>query len=204
MTTLRALPTGIRITRLDHSLATKLTAQARRVLHGDGSCSLQTMTTSCFASERCANGPGSLETTIADVASGEIAFVALSDVEPDSFRAVSEPEGFRFVGCVSGSQGMPGAFRGNPSLKDCDECMVLYNLCVAEEYRKHGVGQKLIQHMVDHTNMTLYLLVRRYDGPDENLSRVFRDRTDQLRKFYTKHGFQEVDNNAMFHLFLKT
>ena len=47
----------IRVLPLTPALAATLRAQADRALNGDGSCSLEAMTTSCFASEKLRGQP---------------------------------------------------------------------------------------------------------------------------------------------------
>lgn len=175
---------GIRIERLTPDLLPLLRSQASRALNGDGTCSLSNMNSSCFASELCTHGRPSMK--LDDLEQSDVAYVAICDVQADGFRGLEEGQTICFVGCVtfsSPSQMVKGMF----SIED--KAAVVSNLCVAEEFRKFGVGRKLLEKVLG-SNDNIYLLVKRNNNPiSHDMTDVFDSRVERLLKTYEKLSF---------------
>jgi GNAT superfamily N-acetyltransferase len=183
---------GLRIVRLDATLTDQLRRQAAVALNGDGGCSLRTMTTSCFASESCATGQGAMK--LDAIAAEPHAFVAITDLEPDGATPVAAPPAF--VGCVSaGLVSKSGTIaRLFPSVAQrpgAEADLVLSNLCVADAYRKDGVGRRLIDAVLSLGAPRTYLLISRAGegSADEDVAETFAARVSRLRETYRKLGF---------------
>ena len=189
-------PRGVRVVRLTPELATRLKAQAAVALNGDGSCSLNAMTTSCFASENCAHGGGRRQSSALQLdalLTQPHAFVAVSDLAPDGTTRHAEDA---FVGCVScGPARHSIAARLFPRTEFADTAHVLSNLCVASEYRKHHVGRRLVDAVVGvgGAAQNTYLLVARGTDATPALAEAFRDRVARLRATYAKLDFAHED-----------
>jgi GNAT superfamily N-acetyltransferase len=190
MITLPRLPI-IRLKPLTPELAAHLREESSRALNGDGQCSLRDMHTSCFASESCARGGGGgmlSPLTLDHLVSQPLALVAVAEA---GFRGDLRE---RFVGCVSAAPAVshhlfphrafePGSF-------------LLSNLCVADAYRKEGVGRRLIDAVRERaTPAPTYLLVakRGEQSTDPDVAAAFRDRVPRLRSTYDRMGFRPCD-----------
>ena len=184
--TLRRQPRGLRVVRLTPDLAAALKAQAAVALNGDGTCSLKTMTTSCFASEHCAHGGNHADSMQLDMLLAQPdAFVAVSDLAPDGVTRLAEDA---FVGCVScGPAATSMAARLFPNRKH--EGVVLSNLCVASDYRKQNVGRLLVDQVLGLKAPQTYLLVARGSERTPEVAEAFRDRVARLHKTYAKLDF---------------
>ena len=187
-------PRGVRVVPLTRDLAMRLRAQAAVAINGDGGCSLKAMTTSCFASETCANGHSALQLDM--LLASPHAFVAVADVAPDGVTRLDEDA---FVGCVSA-----GPVRGSmatrlfPHCDACERALCLSNLCVADAYRGHGLGRKLVQAILQLGAPRTYLLIARGGErhPDPDVAAAFAQRVPRLRKTYAKLHFRPVDECA--------
>jgi GNAT superfamily N-acetyltransferase len=197
-------PRGVRVVRLTPELAAALKAQAAVALNGDGSCSLQAMRTSCFASENCAHGGGSQRHSAMQLdvlLSQPHAFVAVSDVAPDGTTRLAEDA---FVGCVScGPARHSYAARLFPQTAFSAHAHVLSNLCVASDYRGHNVGRRLVDAVVGVGDVpqNTYLLVARGSEQTPELAEAFRDRVARLRATYAKLDFAHECECEHAHLF---
>lgn len=188
----------IQIVPLDATLAARIDRDASRALNGDGRCTLNTMNTSCFASENCSL-TGTSGMRVHDLLVGNTqAFVAV-----DRAR---QPE--RFVGCVSVRHAEPCSAYPSHTFQP-NSCMIS-NLCVAKEYRKRRVGKRLIDHAVRAQSQCLadpsedhhtYLEIALHDKSSSPLppresndcARVFDHRVKRLLTTYEKLGFGVVD-----------
>lgn len=185
MLILRRQPRGLRVVRLTPELAAALRTQAQEALNGDGTCSLKTMTTSCFASETCAHGdPSGMH--LGMLLAQPHAFVAVSDLAPDGETRLHEDA---FVGCVScGPTRTSLAATLFPDLGT--EGVVLSNLCVASPYRKRNVGRLLVDKVLGLGHEQTYLLVARGTERTPEIAEAFRERVARLRATYAKLGFR--------------
>lgn len=190
--TLRAQPKGVRVVPLDRALAHRLRAQAVVPLNGDGSCSLRAMTTSCFASEHCARGMSGLQLDM--LCTQPHAFIAVSDLSPEGAPLAEEA----FVGCVSAGR-CAGSLATTlfPARDDlrCGAGLVLSNLCVAEAYRGHQVGRKLVEAVLGCGAPRTFLLVARTGEAhaDPDVATAFAARVPRLRATYAHLGFHTID-----------
>lgn len=202
---LAAQPRGIWVELLTPYLAKRLKAEAAEALNGDGTCSLHAMTTSCFASENCAKGHSAMQLDM--LLSHPFAFVVLADVEPDGATPIASE---RFVGCVSAAPAAdnsmcPRLFPRQQFRPDAD--LVLFNLCIADAYRGHGLGRRLVQRILDcaknrSSNPRTYLLVARTGEThtDPAVTAAFASRVPRLQKTYDRLGFRSVDTCDVAHL----
>tara|TARA_B110000046_G_scaffold161821_1_gene175713 strand:+ start:133 stop:765 length:633 start_codon:yes stop_codon:yes gene_type:complete len=188
-------PRGVRVVPLTRDLATRLREQAAAAINGDGGCSLKAMTTSCFASESCASGHSALQLDM--LLASPHAYVAVADVAPDGTTQLAEDA---FVGCVSA-----GPARGSMVTRlfphqhsACEDALTLSNLCVADAYRGHGIGRKLVKAVLARDASRTYLLIARGGErhPDPDVAAAFAQRVPRLRKTYAKLQFRPVDECA--------
>ena len=141
-------------------------------LSGDGTCSLENVAISCFASEACARGQSPLM-DLAALVSSRHSFVALHEGN--------------FVGCVSAHPcRLAHVVRLFPDLCFGPEDLLLSNLCVAHACRGQPfrAGRKLIETVLDVAPANLYLLVA--------LGPCLEERSANLRRMYAHLGFREV------------
>lgn len=186
---LAAQPRGLRIVPLTRERASILKAQAAVALNGDerdGKCSLRAMTMSCFASENCSNGYSSMQLDM--LLSQPHAYVAVTDVAPDGSTPLAEDV---FVGCVTASSVSTMVTRLFPHVTLGADDLVLSNLCVAERYRTHGIGRRLVQTILDIRSPHTYLLIARTSSANPDVQTVFHSRVQRLRDTYKRLGFEE-------------
>lgn len=187
-------PRGVYLAPLTPALVSRLRDEAAEALNGDGSCSLKAMTTTCFQSENCAgdNTPLKLDMLLTQ----PHAVVAIADVTPDEAQPLAREA---FVGCVSAAPPAPLSlcprlFPDHPF--DVRTDLVLSNLCVADAYRrsKHGVGKRLIRHILQQGKRT-YLLVSKAGErhADPEVEQAFATRVPRLRETYPRLGFRILD-----------
>ena len=158
------------------------------------------MDTSCFASENCSM-MGSSDMNVDQL------------LATNTFVAVDEAPGphVRFVGCVSVSTVC--LHHRYPSHTFPQNAFMVSNLCVAEAYRKHGLGKRLIYHAVaEHHRScghgtafpmsgTTYMQIALHDArtsplsgrANEDCTRVFDRRVERLLATYAALGFVPVD-----------
>lgn len=187
---------GVRIVPLTRALATHYRGSSRSALSGDGSCSLENMRDSCFASEAC-NRRSTPCMTIEDLLSAKIAFVAV--------------DGDHFVGCVSASDSSSLCY-DFPHCRST-EGLLLSNLCVSKPYRRYGVGKLLIAAVVAKASPSTYLLVARVRDheqagmPEERVQeqvqmrKVFEERVQRLFATYRKLSFENIGTSDTAFLF---
>jgi GNAT superfamily N-acetyltransferase len=190
MTTLSRTYSGIRIVPLCDKISMEIKINASKALNGDGTCSLTNMHSSCFASETCAHGlTPSMQ--LDNLQKDMYAFVAVCDIQPDGFRGLTN-NSYDFVGCVSASNPSTHMKTLFPQLND--ECLVISNLCVAEAYRRFGVGKMLIERVnTFKKDKNCYLFVaKNINKNDPNLSVIFDKRVDRLMKTYSRLSFTPV------------
>ena len=173
---------------LTADLARRLREEASDALTGDGSCSLHAMRTSCFASELCTHG-GREQISSMDLESMlhmPHAFVAIATHASDPRQ--------HFVGCVSAMDARHSVATSLfPHHPFCDGALVLGNLCVADAYRKHGVGRSLVNRILETRTPEVYLLIARgEDSPNPAVVATFRDRVNRLRSTYHRLDFEPM------------
>lgn len=178
-----------RVLPLTRELAARLRVQAAVALNGDGTCSLRTMSTSCFASEHCARGYSAMQIDM--LCASPHAFVAVCGTCPRGTPLAEEA----FVGCVSAAPACGGMVAQLfPHVTLAPGALVLSNLCVADAYRGHGLGRKLVQAVLDVGAPETYLLIARtgvgHANPD--VAAAFADRVPRLQETYRKLRFHQV------------
>ena len=167
---------------LTSELTNLLKAKAAVALNGDGSCSLKAMSMSCFASEACARNQFS---------SMKLDVLLRS---PHKFVAMVRDTD-EFVGCVSAetkrSDRMISHYFPRETLPST--AVILYNLCVSQEYRGCGAGRKLVQAIVDTaaSPRDVYLLVSRLNPneKDPDKAQIYKDRITRLLNTYNTLEF---------------
>ena len=100
-----------------------------------------------------------------------------------------------FVGCLTVNPASQELLRVPFEYQPGD--VIVGSLCVAEAYRRHGIGQRLMAAARAPPPYRTYLLVlqprtvlARKD--DDDLRTVFRDRVDRLLPTYGRMGFQRA------------
>lgn len=171
----------VRLVPLTRALVDRLRAEASHALDGDRSCSLHAMTTSCFASETCARGarPMDLEDML---------------LQPHAYAAVDQTGAF--VGCVSAAPLASETLRRLfPHYSPPFGSLLLSNLCVAEAYRKEGVGRRLVDAVRAQAGSVVHLLVARHGerSASPDVAAAFAVRVPRLRATYAHMGFDAVD-----------
>ena len=175
----------LRVAPLTAELAAQMRVEAALALEGDGSCSLEAMTTSCFASERCSMGQSGLQLDM--LLTQPHAFVAVDAAATDA----RGPR--RFVGCVSAAP-VGASSLHFPAHAFEPDALMLSNLCVADRYRGLGVGRKLMQAIFDLKPPVVYLMIAAHGlaHRDPQVARAFEARVARLRKTYARLAFHEV------------
>ena len=193
MPSLHRSHTGVRIETLTPTLLDHLRAQASVALNGDGTCSLENMEISCFASEFCsANTFPSMD--LEHLRACLYAFVAVTDMVPQEYAGFSDG-GVRFIGCVSANPPCKRATNLLPHMNI--DALVISNLCVAPAYRTLGVGRRLIESILNLRAPDTFLMVAR--GPDESndasgdLLNIFDQRVPRLVAMYEQRGFRQIN-----------
>jgi predicted GNAT family N-acyltransferase len=192
---------GLNIVELRKELCTLISKEASIALNGDpnAGCSIKNVKTSCFAAECCDNKELP-KMKIEDMTNRKHAFVAICDRESDGKACVGGK--CHFVGCVS-ADSVTDMHRGMfPQINK--ECLILSNLCVAEAYRKFGVGRKLISKITSLTEESVFLLVAHKSTnvvSDPEFEIAFKDRVTRLKKIYANLSFVVYGENISAILF---
>lgn len=172
---------------LNPELLDRLQYEARRALNGDGSCSLENMQVSCFASERCANGDDRI--------------MELRDIYQSSWMAyVALREGSHFCGCVSVTQASssPTLAKYFPLQKLVfPDALLLSNLCASYSERGIGLGSRLVYKILAHKK-PVYLLVSKIGlaHSNEDIVTAYSKRVPKLKDIYKSMGFKIVDEES--------
>ncbi|MAT10956.1 MAG: hypothetical protein CMM02_08105 [Rhodopirellula sp.] len=167
------------IVHLTPELLITFQEDAKRALVGDGSCSLDNVAISCFASELCScnRNPQSLE---------------LSSLMDFPIRLVAVRENV-FVGCVAAGplRDVPNSLLRRVGCKSSD--LFVVSLCVASDARNGGIGRLLLDGVRRAApSSDLYLTTRKMsDGSDTALDQFHRERLIRQHRFYTSEGFVE-------------
>ncbi len=187
MVTLKRIVGGLRIFELTDALVDKYERTAAKAFNGDGTCSLENMNRSCFASEFCAQG-NTPAMQLRTLLHNRYSLVAVTDVLPDGSGALFNPSYF-FVGCVSANPPSFEARRLFPRLPE--DCIVISNLCVEDVYRGIGVGKRLIQAVLTkYKNDQCYLIVMKKGHVwNYDIENVFENRVHRLLKTYAQLFF---------------
>ena len=179
---------------IDGRNVVRLETQATFALNGNGGCDLENMKRSCFAIEGCASGrhPVKALTLRGLLEDASHAFVAVARTE----------QGLEFVGCVGFSNVNVGQqlFKFPPVQHPG---LYLFRLCVAEEFRRHGVAAMLLNSARNIAHCHIYLVV--VSKSESDVVRPYlKERADRLRRLYqTKMGFQLLCEEDMGCLLIK-
>ena len=182
----------IEVVPLTEENVTRLEAQATLALNGTGRCDLDNMKRSCFAIEGCANGNPKALTLRGLLEDACHAFVAVARTE----------QGVEFVGCVGFSKVNAGQqlFQFPPVEHPG---FYLFRLCVAEEFRRHGVAAMLLNAARNIAHCHIYLVVASKSESDV-VRPYLKERADRLRQLYqSKMGFRLVSEGDMGCLMIK-
>jgi GNAT superfamily N-acetyltransferase len=185
---------GVGVFPLTGPLAEILNLQGSVALCGDGSCSIENMDSSCFASERCARGL-SADMQLRELLAAPHAFVACTDSDLDD-PYVAVPEGLRFLGCISA--GPTTSLRGLfPFIEE--HSLLLSNLCTSVACRKRGIGRRLIAQVTAICE-NVYLLIAKPSGPNADVARAFERRVARLFETYGHLSFHKCGECDFAHL----
>jgi len=175
-------PPKVSVVPLTSDLCGRLKAEAALALNGDGTCSLRAMSMSCFASEMCAKNRFS-NMTLDMLMQSTYKFVALDG-----------PDGV-FIGCVSAyrKENDTTAVHYFPHHPIVDGALLLYNLCVADEFRGRGAGRLLVEAVLHAARRPslVYLLVSKLNlhEPDPEKLAAYKARIARLLGTYEKLDF---------------
>ena len=173
---------GIQLLDLTPQLCEELGAEADQALNGSG-CNLESYEISCFASETCTRRTV-IRMKLDHLIGSSIAVVAVATRPPSSFDRI---ERRRFVGCVSAD---PHTFKG-------DVAMLMSNLCVVNEYRKCGIGRRLVREVINRSNdCMLCLRIDKSGLQTPSLRDTFKTRIARLVETYEKLGFVPVEDGC--------
>jgi GNAT superfamily N-acetyltransferase len=149
------------------------------------------MRTSCFASETCAGGGDGGSVRLQNMLKSERAFVATVQD--------SETGHMRYVGSITVDPMSKMAFLF-PGRRFDTDAVVLGNLCVAEAYRRHGVGKMLLQRAIREASSPtkVHLMIARWGLFDSNgdVVDVFRQRVERLKSTYENLNFECIGENS--------
>ena len=177
--------------------------EAERVLYGNKSCSLENMSTTCFAAEYCALSDGGLP-SFPDASSFDrrstLTLVAHSRRSDDSNKTTSVD---RFVGCVCvGHANIYGSSAYPPDL-DTSSAHVIFNLCVSSTFQGGGIGRQLIDAARKRFNGPLYLFVLKTgtESKKSDIVSTMRARVARLETTYSRLGLERIMDTSHVVLF---
>ena len=176
-------PGKIEVLPLTEGLVADLEHEATLALSGRGGCDLETLQTSCFAIEGCASSSTPPRFTLR----------GLMQDAADAFVAVAwTPEGRpQFVGCV----GLTAVREGQRLFAfpvTCRAGHYMFRLCVAEAFRRHGVGRLLLDAVRRVAKRRVYLVVAQ-EATVADVRPHLQQRAERLRQMYSQHmGFAVV------------
>ena len=189
------------------SLAPALRAEADTVLVGNRSCSLDNMTTTCFAAEFCAHADGdAARAHFVDGNSFDAGAVAALVATSARADAAPSADVERFVGCVCVGRASMFAPAFPPELRSqIPTAYAVYNLCVSASFRGGGVGRQLLRaarSAVD-ADAPLYLCVLRAGLASRNaqVARAMGERVGRLEDTYARLGCERVHASERYVLF---
>lgn len=188
----------------DYAQDPRFEAEADTALNGDDTshpCTDHNVDESCFGVERCSlQGTIGPPVRLATLALSPVAFVAVTNHYRGSsgFSATEE----HFVGCVSASPAAGNYERLFPGTRFPPHALVLSNLCVATDYRKHGAGKMLIEAVLGageersggRRDGSVYLCIVD-DGTNAAVQERLRARGRKLHGTYEKMGFHPVTSH---------
>ena len=142
------------------------------------------MRNSCFASESCGRN-STPDLRPSSLLQHKYAYVALDEHD-------------QFLGCISADPARPCLPNYAPDVHcECDEALLVFNLCVVESCRKQGIGKLLLRSIVEHAPGETYLLVARWglNHPRHDVHTVFVERIERLLATYERQNFAPVTEN---------
>ena len=169
------------IKRLDKDLCTEFNASAILALHGNNKCDINTIKTTCFASETCLYGSTGPDLNV--LLYCDYTYIITNNGD--------------FCGCIAadGCNGNIPNFSKIPCLKDA---LYIHTLCVEEKYRKNGLATQLLDTMKQKNRQLFLTVATGKGGMRKDLSEFFEHRSSNLLKFYKKQGFKNVDSTEKY------
>lgn len=179
-------PGQIEVVPLTEDLLMQLEEEATFALSGRGGCDLENMQTSCFAIEGCASSATPSRLTLRGL---------LNDATHALVAIARTPEGRpRFVGCV----GLGVVHAGQRLFSfptTCRDGHYMFRLCVAEAFRRHGVGRLLLD-AVKRIATRIYLVVAQ-EATVDRVRPHLEKRAERLRHMYSQYmGFRTVCDSS--------
>lgn len=173
----------IRLLDLTSALCEELGAQADQALNGSG-CNLESYDTSCFAAETCSRY-SSIRMKLSDLLiASKVALVAVTGTPR------------RFVGCVSAASPDCHTTKEHPHLMANPHTLLISNLCVLKDFRRIGVGRRLVRKVLAKSDPGVCLLISKEGIMSPSLNSVFEDRIHRLRKTYERMGFHCIEDGC--------
>ena len=172
---------GFRIRKLDEEKLEKMRASILVAFAGSGKCNSEDLKKSCFAAEYCTLDKG---------------------VSPmfDTRMLLRWP--FKYI-CENKSGDFVGSISANFVKNDkhvsniIEDGIIIYNFCVALEFRKQGVGTLLIHTLQKETNCETMIALVRTQGVDY-------ERVKRLKTTYEKMNFCVVKHTSLFTIYRRT
>lgn len=180
--------------------------EAERVMYGNKSCSLENMSTTCFAAEYCANSDGNVTSfphaSTFDMQS-TLTLIAHSRRSDDSNNEIAID---RFVGCVCVGHANIYGHAAYPPKLDVSNAHVIFNLCVSDVFRGGGVGRQLIDAVRKRFRGPLYLFVSKMGMKSNNsdIQSTMRARVARLKTTYSRLGLEHIADTSQMILFKVT
>ena len=178
------------VLHLTSSLAQKYDEKSREAFIGDGTCSLQNMELSCFASESCNQNRRNLTFQLKNLMNEDLSLIY---VHNDTF-----------LGCLSAhrtdaSSALQILF---PYLNPESGSVLVSNLCVSSASRGEGVCKKLMEEILRHFN-TIYVLVQREMTRDLHVNKFMKNRSQNLLIVYEKLNFRLIHTSMNYFLLIR-
>lgn len=172
---------------LTPQLAKAHDARAVKAFVGDGTCSLENMETSCFASESCNRGSHRLSFSLDDLIRNDLKLVCV--------------EGDTFHGCLSAQKAEDSTALKIlfPNLKIVPNSVLVSNLCVALVSRGKGVCKSLLREIF-RKHSTVYVLVAREKSYNSHINTFMQNRSQNLVKLYRRLHFEMIDATPEFYV----
>lgn len=177
--------TFVTIRDLTDNVAPNIRSDVDSMGIGNGSCSLSNMKTSCFASELCqhTNGLGPSRPFGSSMWHSKYKYVALHNNRAVGVVCALPTSTFSYI--------------------DDDGGYSISNLCVLNEYRSHGVGRQLLNHILRQMHgERIYISVLYSDAASRrDIQSVMTPRAAQLVDLYTRSGFKHLYDKSNYGVF---
>jgi len=174
----------LRLKRLNKNLSSMLKATSLKSMYDNDRCDIEAVTNSCFASEKCTYNTSGTNLDI--MLNCDYSYVIINEKN-------------EFVGCICANK-CQGSVPFFEHIKTKKNALFVHTLCVDKNYRGRGLAKKLLNKIKSKSNVLYLTVLSGKNGANENFSSFFKNRHNNLLKFYSKNGFSILDKTKKFTL----